>query len=88
MRVDIQNLDDETIITFTQKDLTDIDDVISICNAIASGKYCFEANALSSESFETFIKNLQPRRTYFVAVGRAYNKSFVEWGVLKRTKAT
>lgn len=83
MLVDIENFEDKTIISFKLKDLTSLDEIVSIGSAMAN-RFCFEAGSLMSEEFKKFISNLTSRKTYVIVVGVDYHdKPYVDWGVLK-----
>lgn len=84
MLVDIKNFKNQTVISFKLKDLTSIDDIISIGCAMAN-QYCFEAGSLLTDEFKRFISNLKPRKTYVIVVGIGdRDKPFVHWGTLKK----
>lgn len=58
MHVNIEFMDDRTLITFIGRDVTD--DLVGIVSAVAAGRYCFEAAVLQSSEFAEyldFVKN-------------------------------
>lgn len=83
MIVDIENFERESIISFKLKDLTNLDEIVSIGSAMAN-RYCFEAGSLVSDEFKEFITTLKPRKTYAIVVGiDSHDKPYVKWGTLK-----
>lgn len=87
MKLDIKDSDRLTVIEFKMKDLTDINEIISIGCAI-SRKYCFEADVLTSAEFEDFIEKLKPRKTYQIFIGLTQDDmAVVSWG-MKDSKLT
>ncbi|UIA94520.1 hypothetical protein LU632_26145 (plasmid) [Erwinia tracheiphila] len=83
MKVDIEIFDKKSVISFKQKDFTKIDELRAICCAMAN-RFCFEAGSLWSDDFESFVKVLQPRKTYWIIVGISSNGNpIVQWGVLE-----
>lgn len=87
MNFNVEFFERETLVTFKKKDFTNIDDVISMCSALAN-RHCFEAGTLLSNEFKNFIENIEHRKTYAVIVGHEIysDKPIVKWGVLEKTK--
>lgn len=82
MHVDIKVFEREVIVAFKKKDITTIDELVSIGCAMANN-FCFEAGSLVSPEFHKFIEETKFRTTYAIAVGLdAYDRPFVEWGIL------
>ena len=87
MNFNVEFFETKTIVTFKKKDFTNIDDVISMCSALAN-RHCFEAGSLLSSGFKDFIENIEHRKTYAVIVGHEVysDKPVVKWGILEKTK--
>lgn len=87
MKFNVDFFENKTIATFKKKDFTNIDDVISMCSALAN-RHCFEAGTLLSNEFKNFIENIEYRKTYGVIVGHEIesDEPVVKWGVLEKTK--
>lgn len=69
MIVDIKTVDTVTYVIFKPKDLTTLDDIQHICSGVAAN-YSFWATSVTEQRFVDFIKEVEPRKSYAVLIGR------------------
>lgn len=83
MKVDIENLGNVTIISFSNKNITTIKQLRFIIYAVCCN-YCFEPNSIFSDEwgFETWFNSINPKgvhKKYKVICGYNENGCICEW---------